>query len=277
MKFSLMTYTMWPLMNSGKLSLVDMFRFAKVTGFEAVEFTISDFDRDSPANIKQALDTIGLRLSCINGHFSLAARSDATFKQALEGAKKMVDIAADYGCERVMVVPALRPDVAGFEDRGRAVGRIVEGLRELVKYAQGCHIIVTVEDFPLLLFPLSTIREVQYMLDEVPGLRLTLDNGNFLPGGDSVMEAYARFKPYIEHVHIKDWEPSPEPQGILCQDGTYIRGGSHGQGLIDQKELLLALQKDGYSKYLSFEYEGALDHAQETVNGLKYLKSILEG
>lgn len=277
MKFSLMTYTMWPLMNSGKMSLVDMLKFAHDTGFKAVEFTISDFDRDSPANIKQALQACELDLSCINGHYSLAARSGDRFNQAVEDAKKMVDIAADYGCERVMVVPALRPDVEGFEDRSRAAGRIAEGLNLLVDYARSCRVIVTVEDFPLLLFPLSTIREVQFLLDAVPGLRLTLDNGNFLPGGENLMEAYARFKPYIENVHIKDWEPSPEGQGILCQDGTGIRGGSHGQGLIDQKELLLALQKDGYSKYLSFEYEGVLDHGEETKKGLKYLMSILEG
>jgi len=116
----------------------------------------------------------------------------------------MVDVAVNYDFNRVMYVPAFIPDIEGFEYRDRAADRIAEGLKEVVKYAEGSNIIVVVEDFPNLLYPLSTINEVQFMLDSVPGLRLTLDNGNFLPGGDNLMEAYARLKSYVENIHIKD-------------------------------------------------------------------------
>lgn len=276
MKFSLMTYTMWPVMDSGKMNLMELLKFAKDIGFDAIEFSITDFARDRFANIKQALAEYGLKVSCINGTYSLAARSDANFKKAIEGAKNMVDVAVNYDCDRVMVVPAFISDIEGFEDRDRAAARIAEGLKEVVKYAEGSNIIVMVEDFPNLLYPLSTISEMQFMLDSVPGLKLTLDNGNFLPGGDNLMEAYARLKAFVENIHIKDWESSPNAEGILCWDGKYIRGGSHGKGLLEQRELLKTLKKDGYSKFLAFEYEGVLDHAEETKNGLKYLKNILE-
>jgi sugar phosphate isomerase/epimerase len=274
MKFSLMTYTMWPVMNSGRMSMVNMLEFAAATGFDAVEFTMTDFDRDSPANIKQALDKLGLKVSCINGTYSLAARSDVQFSQAIEGAQKMVDAAVQYGCSRVMVVPAIKTDIEGDPDKPRAADRIAEGLRQVVKYAQAQHVVVTVEDFPNLLYPLGSIAEIQFMLDSVPGLRLTLDNGNFLPGGGNLMEAYSQFKQYVENVHIKDWELSPDASGILCRDGKYIRGGSHGKGLMDQPELLAVLDRDGYSNYLAFEYEGILDHEEETVKGFQYLKDL---
>jgi len=90
------------------------------------------------------------------------------------------------------------------------------------------------------------------------------------------MEAYARLKAYVENIHIKDWEPSPYAEGVLCRDGKYIRSGSHGKGLLEHRELLKTLKKDGYSKFLTFEYKGVIDHAEETKNGLKYLKNILE-
>jgi sugar phosphate isomerase/epimerase len=276
MKFSLMTYTMWPVMNSGNMTLLDMLKFAKDTGFEAVEFSITDFDRDSSANIKHALDTYGLKVSCINGTYRLAARSDADFKKAVEGARHMVDTAVQYDCRRVMVVPAFKPDIEGFEDKSRAADRIGEGLKQVVIYAQDRGVSVTVEDFPIRVCPLSSISEVQFMLDSVPGLRLTLDNGNFLPAGDNLMEAYTRLKAYVENVHIKDWELSPDASGILCYDGKYIRGGSHGNGLLEHRELLMKLKQDGYAKYLAFEYEGVLDHAEETKKGVKYLKNLLE-
>lgn len=274
MKYSLMTYTMWPVMSAEKMTLLDVLDFAKGIGFEAIEFSITDFNRETPSNIKRNLAALGIKVSCINGTYSLAARSDPKFQTAVENAKKMVDVAVDYGCHRVMYVPAFGPDIEGVEDRHRAAARIAEGLREIVRYAQGKSVFVTVEDFPSLLYPLSTIHEVQSMLDAVPGLKLTLDNGNFLPGGDDLMQAYACFKPYIENVHLKDWEPSPTAAGVLCNDGKYIRGGSHGKGLIDQRPLLKALHDDGYSQYLAFEYEGVLDHAEETKQGLKYLKNV---
>jgi sugar phosphate isomerase/epimerase len=88
------------------------------------------------------------------------------------------------------------------------------------------------------------------------------------------MEAYARFKPFIENVHLKDWEVSSDDKGILCQNGKYIRGGSHGKGLMNQRELLEALEKDGYPNYLAFEYEGILDHEEETRQGFQYLKCL---
>ena len=274
MKFSLMTYTMGPVLNSGRMSLLDVLKFASSLGFDALEFSIADFDRDSAANIKQALANLGLKVSCINGTYSLAARSDTKFQTAVENAKKMVDVAVSYDCGRVMYVPAFGPDIEGFDDRSRAAARIAAGLREIVKYATARQVFVTVEDFPSQLYPLSTIAEVQFMLDSVPGLKLTLDNGNFLPGGDNLMEAYARFKPYIENVHLKDWEFAPDDKGILCRNGKYIRGGSHGQGLMDQRELLMALEKDGYSNYLAFEYEGILDHEEQTRKGFQFLKSL---
>ena len=84
------------------------------------------------------------------------------------------------------------------------------------------------------------------------------------------------FRPYIENVHLKDWELSPDEKGILCRNGKYIRGGSHGKGLMDQQELLMALKKDGYSNYLAFEYEGILDHEEETRKGFQYLKHLSE-
>ncbi len=275
MKFSLMTYTMQPVMNAGQMSLLEVLRFARGLGFEALEFSMPDFARDGAANIHQALAGLGLAVSCVNGNYQLAAADQATFNQAVDGAKRMIDTAVEYGCGRVMVVPAARGDIDGFSDRDRAAKRIAEGLNQIVGYAQSKQVTVTVEDFPLLLFPLSTVDELLYMLNAVPGLRLTFDNGNFMPAGGDMMEAYACLKPYIANVHIKDWELSPNGEGIVCWDGRIIWGGSHGKGLIDQAPLLRVLKQDGYGGYLAFEYEGMLDHAQETRKGIAYLLNLI--
>lgn len=275
MKFSLMSYTMWPVMNSDQMSLFDMMKFAKEQGFDAIEFSIADLDRACEDEIKQALSTLELGVSCINGTFSLAARSQEKFEDSVQAAKNMVDVARKYQCDRVMYVPALLQDIEGYEDKPRAAARIAEALREIVAYADERQVVVTVEDFPRLVYPLGTIQEIQYILDNVPGLKLTLDNGNFYPAGEDVLEAYEKFKDVIYNVHLKDWEPSTNPNDILCHDGKYIRGGSHGKGLLDQESLLLRLKNDGYPYYCAFEYEGVLDHAEETKKGIRYIKDII--
>lgn len=276
MRLSLMTYTMHPVLNSGKIDMPGLFAFAGANGFDAVEFSFADLYRIDFEMVKDSLDKSGLKTSCINGFFSLAAEDEDSFMQAVAGAVKMVDDAVKLQCPCIMVVPYNGSDICGTEDKPRAAARIVQGLREVVKYAEAFNITVTVEDFPDPLLPLGTVQEIGYMLSNVPGLQLTLDNGNFIPSGDNVMEAYALFKKYIANVHIKDWEYSPDERGILCAGGKRIRGGSHGKGLIDQAKLLQALKADGYHGYLAFEYEGVLDHAEETVNGIKYIKRLLE-
>ncbi|MDW7658956.1 MAG: TIM barrel protein, partial [Bacillota bacterium] len=118
--------------------------------------------------------------------------------------------------------------------------------------------------------------EVKYLMESVPGLKLTFDNGNFFPAGDDNLDAYDTLWPYVANVHIKDWEYAPEGQGHLCANGKRIRGGLHGQGILDHVSLFKAMKARNYDGYLAYEYEGVLNHAEATRIGLSYLKGILD-
>ena len=66
------------------------------------------------------------------------------------------------------------------------------------------------------------------------------------------------------------------PMVIRRGDGTWIRGGLHGQGLLDHRAILSALVGGGYDGTLAFEYEGPLDHCESTRQGLAYLRQVLD-
>jgi Sugar phosphate isomerases/epimerases len=272
-----MTYTLWRELDSGKMDLYSLIDFAQENKFEAIEFSVHIIDRYGVDAVRKALLASDMKVSCINGTFSLASKDDATFNNAVEEAKRMVHNAVDLECSCIMIVPAMVTDIDGAEDKKRAMEMIGKGLEQIVAYAGLYGVTATIEDFPNIIYPLGTIKEIEYLINRVTGLKLTFDNGNFFPSGEDAMEAYEHFSDLIVNVHIKDWEYSQDGVGILCTNGNVIRGASHGKGLMEHRMLLEALESKGYSGYIAFEYEGVLDHIEETRNGARYLQELLTG
>lgn len=271
--FSLMTYTVHGGQPGGIDSLEGIADFASELGFAALELSAGrDLAEHAPAEIADLCRARGLALSCINGAASLSARDSAEFAAGLQKAREMVDAAAAMGCPVVMLIPGMAESEA---DLPRAAERIVEGLREVIPYAERAGVTVTIEDFPNPLAPYASIAQVRYLLDNAPGLRLTFDNGNWLIGGDDPVAAIDEFADEIVNVHIKDWEPDPNEGSKTTPDGTAIRGGLHGEGILDQPAILRRLVEVGYDGILAYEYEGVEDHQEATRRGMAYLRGLL--
>lgn len=275
MKLGLMTYTLGTLIHSGEMTLQDVLDFTKANGFAATELSMANFSQHTAAEIKSMLDKLNLRVSCINGGADLAVADDALFEKSVQDGCHMVDVAGEIGSPMIMIVAATVASVQGPEDKDRAAARIAQGLRQVVAYAADKGITVTIEDFPRRDLPLCSIKEIKYLMEAVPGLKLTFDNGNFYPAGDDNVAAYEALWPYVANAHIKDWEFIGEG-GHLCANGKRIRGGLHGRGILDHVRLFKAMQAKGYAGYLAYEYEGAMNHAEATRIGASYLQGILD-
>ncbi|NLM78337.1 MAG: sugar phosphate isomerase/epimerase [Ruminococcaceae bacterium] len=276
MKLSLMSYTLGTLVRSGEMSLADVLTFTKDNGFAATELSMANFDLVPPQGMSGLLRDLELDVSCINGSADLAIADDDGFQKSVQAGCHMVDTAVQVGSPMIMIVAASVASVAGTADKARAAARIAQGLRQIVAYARDKGIIVTIEDFPRTELPLSSIQEMKFLMEAVPGLKLTFDNGNFLPGGDDNLEAYQALWPYVANVHIKDWAYAPEGEGHLCANGRRIRGGLHGQGILDHVKLFKAMKEKKYDGYLAFEYEGSMNHAEATRIGVSYLRGVLD-
>jgi sugar phosphate isomerase/epimerase len=272
MNFSLMTYTVGPGWPGGCQSLEAMAGLAVELGFTALELSAGDLEERSPQEFGSICRDHGLAVSCINGGCNLADPDESEFLQGLDQCKYYVDLAVELDCKIIMPIPGHAADV---DDKPRAAARIAEGLAEAVAYAAQAGVLVTLEDFPNLLSPYGSIAEMTAMLGSVPGLRLTFDNGNWMLSGDDPLQALQALGQHVVNAHLKDWEVNPEQTGMQLPDGRYIRGGLHGQGLIEHKPILAALQAMDYQGYLAFEYEGPMDHVAATRQGMAYLRQVL--
>jgi len=273
MRLSLMTYTVHGGQPGGLGTLEEIADFAREVGFAALELSARDLTANTPAQAREICATRGLAISCINGPADLAAAADADFEAGLAQGRELIAAAAEMDCPVVMIIPGR---ATGPEDKPRAAARIAEGLRELAALGAEAGVAVSIEDFPNPLAPYASVEEVGYLLRAAPGLGLTFDNGNWLIGGDDPVAAVAAFGDRIVNCHVKDWEPDPDQGRIRLPDGTWIRGGLHGAGLLDHRAILSALVASGYDGALAFEYEGPLDHLDATRTGIAYLRGVLD-
>jgi len=269
-----MTLAMRPYLTTGKLSLPEVLTFAKAVGFDAVEFSMPDYEGFSAPEVKRMLDCNGLKASCVNRIHELASKDDSLVMEGIRGAKKMVDDAEQMGAPVIMIVPTREFFTMEYNYKHVAFNRIAAAFREVIDYARPKGIIVSFEDFPSIRVPFCSVEEVLILLKTVDGLKLTFDNGNFYPAGDDMLDAYRQLWPYVVNVHMKEWEISEHRTDILCADGKYLKGGLHGKGLLKHGELFNALKDNAYDGYIGFEYEGDLDRDYAVREGLAYLKSV---
>lgn len=272
MKFSLMTYTVAPSWPGGCQSLEAMADLATELGFEALELSAGNLGDRSAAEFAKICSERELAVSCINGGANLADPDDSEFAQGLDQARHYVEMATRMECSQVMLIPGF---AANEGDKQRAAERIAEGLTQMVEYAGERGVLITLEDFPNAMAPYRTIAEMRWLLETVPGLRLTYDNGNWMLGGDDPLAALKALGSYAINVHLKDWEVDPDQSRMQMPNGTWVRGGKHGRGLIDHKAVLGELKAQGYGGYMAFEYEGVGDHTLATREGVEYLRGVL--
>ena len=118
---------------------------------------------------------------------------DFTHSTDLTLAKKQVDLAAEVGAEKVLIVPGFleeaearalwdccREDsyrdkscqaVDRFMESNPSICRVREALRELVEYGQGKKVKITLEDFDGFTSPCSGMFFLKWFMEQVPGMR----------------------------------------------------------------------------------------------------------
>ncbi|AMA52855.1 sugar phosphate isomerase/epimerase family protein [Bacillus inaquosorum] len=274
MKFSLMTYSMVSLMRSGEMNLEDVIAFAANEGFDAIELLMVNFSRSSD-EIRRMLETHQMKISCIDAFVDLAAQQEENFLENISLSQRIIDQAVELSAPMVMLVPGFPDLIASEKDKQQALPRIISALQKITPYAQSKGIVLTIENYSALQMPFCSIAEVLTILEQVPGLRLTLDYGNMLVAGEDPLEAYEKLKKYIVNAHLKDWKVTSDQTGTRCADGRHFEPSLHGQGVINFKSLFAKMVSNNYKGYLSFEYEGDINAKEAVRLGMMHLREQL--
>lgn len=214
-------------------------------GIEGFQFSDREIENTDEEHLLAAMRRYGMHADIIHTVIPLLSRDDATFRAACQSAKDTLSLLQRFSCKRLMIVALPVSDVAGQDDRERAMARMIEGLSEIVSAASGQGIEVYIENFSKALLPYTSILDIERILDAVPGLKYTFDVGNFICVGVDPFEAYARLRSRISALHLKNFTPTEDGHGFLCADGHYVKGVTFDAGDFDMTAFLRACTTDG--------------------------------
>lgn len=271
MKLSMMSYTLARLPGFEVRKMFEMSVRLKLDGLDMVTLY-----EQTPADIRKMSEDYGMPLVAYTFFARELASSDPQVRVVgQEKVKQGLEIAAQLGVPTVMLPPSPSPDI-----HDRAVNRrnYIEGLRPLMPFIRSTGIHFSVENFPGAFSPFVTSADFLEAEAELPGLKLTFDNGNASSGGEEVGVSFARVARYVVHAHCKDWYISPTAKEgwRSMSDGRWYKPALIGEGDIDQVSTVKAMQKAGYDKYINIEYEGN-DYSAEVAmeKAVAYLRGIM--
>lgn len=221
-------------------------------GFEGIEIRGIEGQMDadkitqlSPENAEQTLTAvkahrltfIGFGTSC---NFHDAERYDA----AIDQGKKSIDVCSRTGIPFIRVFGDRFPEDVPREE---VIARVINGLQTLCAYAADKKVAVYLE----IHGEFNTVEAVKPLLEALKavknfGILWDVEHSD-RAYGDDVEAFYALIRPFIRHVHVKDYIRATDTEPYhLCKVG---------EGEIPIPRLLSWLKRDGYNGYLSLEWE----------------------
>jgi L-ribulose-5-phosphate 3-epimerase len=229
--------------------LFDAVELLAEIGYRGVAITIDHnalprYDRHTPqqvARLRRRLTELDMRSVIETGaRFLLDPRQkheptllSAERRRRIDFYKYAIDLAAELQSDCVSLWSGVS---AADVSEEQATHRFVDGLAEVLRYAEQGGVLIGFEPEPGMLIDSTQAFELLLPRIDAPNLRLTLDVGHVHCQGEGpIDEAIRRWAPRLVNVHIED-----------------MRAGVHehltfGDGEIDFPPVLHALAEVGYS------------------------------
>lgn len=254
------------------LSVEEVLKRAKGFGINALECSLESL-LENPESTKKMFEKCGIAVSSIYARSQFAA-SD-TYKAALP----LIDTAKYFGADKVLIIPGLMEidehelQKAVMTTGNEAMKKIAEELKKLLVYASNNNITVTMEDFDDAHAPFASDEQLLWFVNEVKGLRICFDTGNFMYAAVDELKAFEKLKGFISHVHCKDRRLSgfPEDERKTAIDGRIMYPAPVGYGLIHIEEIVKKLLASGYDGTFAIEHFGAFDQLGYMEQSAKWL------
>ena len=241
----------------------------KGLGIDYVEVDLGDIsDSDS---VFFALERTDMKISSIYGFYD--------FTQSPDGSAgfRHVDLAAEYGAEKIMIIPGFY--TSNDEDiHHKERENMILATQTVCRYAESRNIIPTIEDFDDSKSPIADADGMLRFLESIPQLKVTFDTGNFMYSGQDEMHAFELLKDKICHVHCKDRSLYSETglEKKLTVDGKAMYPSPVGEGCIRIKEIVTELNKLDYDGIFTIEHFGAEDQLKYIRRSAEMLKGWLK-
>jgi len=293
MKPGLSSYSFFPLLADGRLTIDGLFDWLKAKGAEHLEvatFTLGGpgkggvgYDLASDAEtinrLQSASSRTGIPVSGLCMAASFIGKGLGTRPDQIENVKRHVELSRQLGAGflRHDVVPwSYRlTDTDEFE---REFPGIVEACREIADFAAGHGVVTSVENHGFFMNSSERVRRLLHAVNH-PNFKMTLDTGNFLCVDEDPSVATRLSLPHAGFVHVKDFyvrRKEPGPGWLNTYGGQFIRGSVFGYGDLDVRGILEDVVASGFDGFISLEYEGNEPSLFGCETGFNNLRRMLE-
>ncbi len=198
-------------------------------------------------------------------------------RQRVDYSKKILDLAKELETDIVTTHIGVVPSDPNH-DRFKIMQ---EACKELADYADSIDAHFAVETGP------ETSADLKVFLDslESTGVGVNLDPANLvMVTGDDPAKAVHNLKKYIVHTHAKDGKQifykDPEivygiKKDVIVTDASFIEVPL-GEGSVNWKEYLAALEDIGYNGFLTIEREVGNDPERDIRAAVNFLKAAMK-
>lgn len=215
----------------------------------------------------------GVDAGCLISFENIADKNAVERKKYIMRTKEQIDLMHKHSIPMMMLAPQTG-EQGNLYDFEKTREYLVEGFSQVTDYAKDAGVCVALENQSLRTRPDSTINDIRYILDNVDGLGYVLDTGNFYCINEDVLDAYAKLKDRLVHVHCKDW--IKDPFGDFVRENIpRFRGCALGKGEVPLSELIERMKKDGYKGLLTAEVNSPITW-EEMDSCIEFLKTEIE-
>ena len=187
--------------------------------------------------------------------------------------KSSLEDACILGAPVMMLPPFARAAQTSMADDRK---RYAEYYAKGVELAQKAGVVLTLESTGYDNSPITTAEECLEILQQVPGLKVTFDQGNVATADDPV-SAFLKLREYVVHFHVKDWYVSdiqkegytPKRCGRFFADATIGEGDMNIRAMWQQTN---AKERELYVNPETRDYTGkrtALDTFKQVCAEMK--------
>ena len=158
------------------------------------------------------------------------------------------------------------------EPHGPQIEAIVKMLKESVKIAEECNVVLAIENHIDY-----TSAEIEEILERVGSevLKVNFDTGNTLRMMEDPVAAARRLGPYTVATHTKDLDAC---RHVSPEEWYFFSSVPVGSGLIDMPGVVRALKESGYEGVLAVETDHHKDNQSEdqlVADSVVYLKKLV--
>ena len=235
----------------------------------------------TPAKRRELLDIVksnGLRFSALCGDLGKGFGHRELNPELIEKSKRILDLAKELETDIVTTHIGVVPEDPSVD----RYGIMQEACFELSRYADSIGSHFAIETGP------ETSAVLKRFLDGLhsTGVAVNLDPANLvMVVGDDPVQAVHNLKDYIVHTHAKDgimvnrtkpefiYRVTPMPEDIKGIE--FFREVPLGQGGVDFKAYLSALEEIGYRGFLTIEREAGDDPAKDIRTAMDHLLTTI--